>query len=240
VVNKKFKKNKESDSFQTLWKTIWKLIVVFVGMLGVRLDRKKTLFIWIPLVILSYLLNQLVYINNWWPAYVIFGWTFYYVGNSLILGIPIRSWMIKKFGGQKAYAIYEVILGLMFMNSGFAIAQFIAAHQNTLNISPILIWIIVPIIFIFSFGTKFWSTWLVGLDIYYYKDLFLNQKSKFISTGPYKIFSNPMYGVGGIYGYLPAIIMQSWEGLIFMALCHTSIYLFYYLIEKPFIVRMYG
>ncbi|MCR4285099.1 MAG: phosphatidylethanolamine N-methyltransferase family protein [archaeon] len=219
---------------------LWQFIFVFIGMLGVRLDRGKTLFVWIPLAILSYLLSLFIYTKGWWISYVIFFWVFYYVGNALILGTPISSWMIKKFGEKMAFSIYEVILGLMFMNSAFAITQFIAFHSNTVFISPIILWVISVPIFIISFGSKFWAAWLTGLDIYYYKDLFLNKRvGKFIKAGPYKIFKNPMYGVGYLYGYLGALIFQSKEGLIFVAICHAGIYTFNYLVEQPFVKRTY-
>jgi len=222
------------------FQTARKIVLVFAGMSGVRLDRGKILLIWIPLAIISYLLNQIVYIKNWWLPYVIFCWAFYYVGNPLILSTPIRSWMIRKLGEEKAYSIYEILLGLMFMNSAFAIAQFTVAHPNTFNIAPIIAWIISVIVLVVSFGSKFWATWLTGLDIYYYKDLFLNKKTgKFIQSGPYRIFKNPMYGIGYLYGYLGALIIQSKEGLIFVAICHASIYIFYYLIEQPFVRRTY-
>ena len=217
---------------------IWKTILILVGMIGIRLEKVKILWIWIPLAIFSYLLSEFVYLNNLWIPYAIFGWTFYYIGNSLILGTNIKLWMIKKFGKDKAYSIYSLILGLMFMNGGFAITQFVLANQNTFNIPEMVAWTLGIILFIFSFGVKFWSTWISGLDIYYYKNLFLNEKGgKFIQSGPYKTFKNPMYGIGNIYGYVGAIVIQSLEGLIFFGICHLSIYIFYYLIEKPFIKK---
>ncbi|MFH1452134.1 MAG: methyltransferase [archaeon] len=222
------------------FKTLWKFIVVLIGMSGIRFDKGKILLIWIPLAICSYLLNQIVYIQNWWLPYAFFGWAFYYVGNALILGTPIRAWMIKKFGERKAYSIYEVLLGLMFMNGAFAIVQLTYAHQNTFHVSSIIIWTISAIVFIVSFGSKLWATWLTGLDIYYYKDLFLHKKTdNFVLSGPYKIFKNPMYGIGYLYGYLGALIMQSLDGLIFVAICHLSIYIFYFLVERPFVRKTY-
>ncbi|MCF7866454.1 phosphatidylethanolamine N-methyltransferase family protein [Candidatus Woesearchaeota archaeon] len=220
---------------------VWKFILILVGMMGIRLDRGRVLFVWIPLVGLSYWLNHLVFINGWWLPYAVFSWFFYYVGNSLILGTSIHLKMIKRFGEKKAYSIYEVILGLMFVNIGFGVVQFIAAHQNSMQINELLVLIVSVVVFIVSFGSKFWATWLVGLDIYYYKDLFLNKKvGVFINSGPYKIFKNPMYGIGNVYGYLGALSLQSLEGLIFMGFCHISIFVFNYVVEKPFVRRMYG
>jgi hypothetical protein len=84
-----------------------------------------------------------------------------------------------------------------------------------------------------------WSTLLIGVDIYYYKDLFLGKAIiNFKKEGPYSLFSNPMYGPGQANGYGSALVCGSVAGLIFMFLNQVMMYIFYFVIEKPHIKRI--
>lgn len=220
------------------WNSAKNFILVFLGMSGIRLDRGKVLIVWFPLVILSYVLSQLV--GNWWLVYATFFWFFYYVGNTLILGTRIRSWLVRKLGEKKAYSAYEVVLGLMFVNCALAVGKVIEAYKGTMNVPLFLLWSVGVLVLVVSFGSKFWATWLAGLNIYYYRDLFLHKKTEnFVCSGPYKLFKNPMYGVGYLYAYVGALFMQSLGGLVYVAICHVSIYIFYYLVERPYVIRTY-
>jgi protein-S-isoprenylcysteine O-methyltransferase Ste14 len=70
--------------------------------------------------------------------------------------------------------------------------------------------------------------------------MFLGRKiSEFVVSGPYKYFSNPMYGIGQLQVYAIAIYYNSMYGLIFGAINQALVFLFYFLVEKPFIIRTY-
>jgi hypothetical protein len=88
---------------------------------------------------------------------------------------------------------------------------------------------------------KVWATVVVGVDVYYYRDMFLGRPvSPFVGGGPYRFFRNPMYGVGQLHAYGVAILMsRSWSGVFAAALCHSLIYVFYFTAELPFIRRAY-
>ena len=76
--------------------------------------------------------------------------------------------------------------------------------------------------------------------IYYWKDMFLGRKiCEFVVTGPYKYFSNPMYGIGQLPAYAAAIWYGSKHGLIAAFVNQCLIFSFYFLIEKKFIKRVY-
>jgi protein-S-isoprenylcysteine O-methyltransferase Ste14 len=65
-------------------------------------------------------------------------------------------------------------------------------------------------------GTKIWSAYVVGIPIYYWKDMFLGRKiGNFVVSGPYKYFNNPMYGVGQLQVYAIALYYDSLYGLNF-------------------------
>lgn len=48
-----------------------------------------------------------------------------------------------------------------------------------------------------------------------------------------------MYGVGNFHAYCTAIVTGSAFGLWYAVACHIGIYGFYYIVEKPFIRRVY-
>jgi len=58
-------------------------------------------------------------------------------------------------------------------------------------------------------------------------------------SGPYRWSGNPMYGVGNLQAYGGALWLGSWPGLLVAAVFQVSIYLFYFLFERPFIRRTY-
>jgi protein-S-isoprenylcysteine O-methyltransferase Ste14 len=60
-----------------------------------------------------------------------------------------------------------------------------------------------------------------------------------VKHGPYRWFKNPMYGVGNLQGYGSALLVGSWPGLAVAALFQASVYVFYYLFERPFVIRAY-
>jgi protein-S-isoprenylcysteine O-methyltransferase Ste14 len=98
----------------------------------------------------------------------------------------------------------------------------------------------VVILFITGFTIKILAAKVVGIEIYYWKDMFLGKKiSNFVVTGPYKYFNNPMYGIGQLPTYATAIWYGSKYGLIAAFLNQFLIFLFFYLVEKKFIKRVY-
>jgi protein-S-isoprenylcysteine O-methyltransferase Ste14 len=63
---------------------------------------------------------------------------------------------------------------------------------------------------------KVWATYIAGLDVYYYKDMFIhlpNPNGPLIK-GIYKYINSPMYGLGNIQSYGVALINQSILGII--------------------------
>jgi len=210
-------------------------------MIGIRLDRSPArLLIWSVLIIGSLFLSKVVQDKGWAVWYMAGAWTFYYIGNTLILGTPLRSKLLQILGEERAYAVYEVTVGVMFVNQALSLGLIPIAFAHTFRMPPEAAIVVAALFFIIGFGSKMWSTWLTGLDIYYYRDLFLRKPNhKFITWGPYRWFKNPMYSIGNLHAYAAAIFLGSLEGLAWAIACHASIYLFYLLVERPFVNRVY-
>lgn len=84
-----------------------------------------------------------------------------------------------------------------------------------------------------------WSALIIGVDTYYYKDLFVGRfLGPFKHEGPYRILSNPMYGVGQSAAYGAALMNGSIICLVATMMNQAMMYIFYYVIERPHIRRV--
>ena len=154
-----------------------------------------------------------------------------------------RLKLIEKFGEQKAYLHYEAFLGFLFFHNSIALTFMSQTTSNDsfwVTIPELIILILSGILFIVGMGVKIWSAFVVGTPIYYWKDMFLGRKvCEFVETEPYKYLTNPMYGIGQIQVYAVAIYYGSTHGLLFGLINQVLVFVFYFLVEKPFIYRTY-
>jgi len=233
-------KSVSRDLPMNIFKPMWKVIYIALAMSGLRLDAGRYLFAWVPLLGASAWLVYQSELSGWLIEYAICAWAFYYVGISLILGTRIKRMMLEKFGETTAIKLYDTICGLMFFNLGGGVGAAALQATGAMEISPTLKWGLTGLLALAGFGIKFWSTWIVGADTYYFRDLFLQKAhGEFTAKGPYKWLANPMYGAGNLHLYCFALLTGSEFGLWYALGCHVSIYAFYFIVEKPFIRRTY-
>lgn len=171
--------------------------------------------------------------------------TIVYIG-FIFLVLPdrgLRLKLIEKLGEEKAYLYYEGFLAFAFLHNGFGLSFISQSSKGSVMFEsiPTAIIIITAVVLVcVGLGVKIWSAYVVGIPIYYWKDMFLGRKvSDFVITGPYKYFSNPMYGIGQVQVYAIAIYYNSVYGLVFGAINQLLVFLFYFIVEKPFIYRTY-
>lgn len=155
----------------------------------------------------------------------------------------LRHWFKRKWGSDdEAYLAYEGLLGLLFFHNAASIGYLSTATENSMKLGGHhwSLLVISAILFGIGFSVKIVAAKVVSIDIYYWKDMFLGRKvSEFVVTGPYKYFSNPMYGPGQIPAYAAAIWYASAYGFAAAILNQALIFIFYYLFEKKFIERIY-
>lgn len=175
-------------------------------------------------------------------AYFVFTLVFYYGGNSIVLGSSIPRRLIASFGERRALRMYECVLAMMFIHQGLGVGVMTSMSSDgewTLPIPHELAHSVGSVLFALGLTVKVWATRVVSVEIYYYRDMFLNRRiAPFASDGPYKLLSNPMYGIGQLHGYGYAIWNRSLTGLVAIAICHALIYVFYYAVERPFVRRI--
>jgi protein-S-isoprenylcysteine O-methyltransferase Ste14 len=168
-------------------------------------------------------------------AYFVATAAFYYGGNTAILGSRIARTWVARLGEQEAFRRYEALLALMFVNQGLGLGA-MASIGPSLPIAREAALALGLSLAAVGLVIKVWATMLLGVDVYYYKDLFLRRPlSGFVVRGPYRVFANPMYGVGQLHAYGYAIVHRSWSGFVAAALCQALTYLFYFAVERPFV-----
>ena len=228
------------ESAMNILKTLWKATDIFLAMSGLRLDAGRFLMAWIPLLGACVCLIYQAERHGCLVEFAIASWVFYYVGISLILGTRIKRVMLEKLGENNATKLYDMICGLMFFNIGSGMGAAALHAMGTIDLPPAQQWGLFWLLTVVGLGVKFWATWIVGVNTYYFRDLFLEKShGEFTARGPYKWLANPMYGVGNLHSYCPALLTGSLFGLWFALGCHLSIYAFYFFVERPFIRRTY-
>ena len=216
------------------------------GMSGMRLDRPMVQTMLTALFILLSAIIGWMYITTPMLAlmYVVVEWCVYYLGHILFFRFKLHHRLRKALGDERAWATYESVLGVVFFNLGWSLAMFLRVHADTVDLPlpTTLVMALGGVLFFVSVGVKTWATHLVGMDVYYYRDLFHDRAGDgaLITSGPYAVFANPMYGIGNVSMHAAALEAASIQGWAVALLFHISIYVFYMSVERPFIQRVYG
>ncbi len=231
-------------------KTIGRVLAILLGMTGLRLDLRSSYFSFVLWVVLFF--GGAVGYAFWTRTaiapqvaclYAAAIWALYYVGNSVVLCSSLRPWLIERLGETRALRWYNAVLGLVFAQQGFAQGAFLSAYQGSLSDPDHLLKGLGILLIVSGLTLKIWATYVSGLDIYYYNDMFigrsLHANQTAVAQGPYRYFKNPMYGVGNLQAYGSALVAGTWEGLLLVGFFNASIYAFYYLFERQFVTKTY-
>jgi protein-S-isoprenylcysteine O-methyltransferase Ste14 len=218
------------------------LCIILLGHAGWRPERRN--LGWAAALVLSFALALGLEALDDPPTTVMWFiavWVFYYVGLALLVGQRRRERQLREHGEEEAFARFEPIVGVMFLNQGLAVGAMSALSDPALAL-PLSSELARPLgvaLCVLGLGIKVWATALVGLDVYYYKDLFLGRPiGPLVQTGPYRFFSHPMYGPGHLHAYGFALLAGSTAGLVAAAICQLSIYGFCLWVEGPFVQRL--
>jgi protein-S-isoprenylcysteine O-methyltransferase Ste14 len=220
-----------------------RLVSTVFAMAGWRLEHLNA--VWVAGSVASVSLAHVLITRADWRLtlpYFFLTLIFYYGGNAAILRSNLPNLAIARVGEERAFRAYETLAGLMFLNQGLGGGCMAALHVSGWEQA-------VPAPFVFAAGAalfvvglvvKLWATLTVGVDVYYFRDMFLGRPlAAACDGGPYRFLRNPMYSVGQLQGYGYALLYGSLPGFVAAAAGHALIYAFYAVAERPFVRSTY-
>jgi protein-S-isoprenylcysteine O-methyltransferase Ste14 len=154
----------------------------------------------------------------------------------------------QRAGDEPAYRVHTGWMAFAFCHNALSIGYICVATRGLpllgVAVPAALPWFNTALAFglvAFGLGIKIWATLCVGLDAYYYRDLFLERREGAMSAvGPYRWFRNPMYTVGHLQAYGLALFTASAWGLVAVALNQALVLAFNAAIEQPHVGRMHA
>ncbi len=223
-------------------------MTVIFAMSGILLDKINPLRIVLLLFVAAgfagrYLISDKI---NFIGALIIFLTIFCIRYIFLFFSFTKRgvAYHLKKNCGEYfGYEIYQSVTAILFFLSASGFTLLVnksigILFPSFLENHTVLLFVGIPIILI-GLVTNIWSALIIGIDVYYYKDLFLGRKvGEFSKEGPYNFLSNPMYSIGQASGYGTAILSASVPGIAFIFLNQVLMYIFYLTFEKPHIQKI--
>ncbi len=220
-----------------------RVVSTVFAMAGWRLEHLNA--VWIAGSVASVLLAHVLIASADWRLilpYFFFTLIFYYGGNAVILRSNIPTRAIARLGEERAFRAYETVAGLMFLNQGLGVGCMAALHIPGWEraVPEPLVLAAGVALFAVGLAVKLWATLTVGVDVYYFRDMFLGRPlTAACDSGPYRFLHNPMYSVGQLQGYGYALLDGSIPGVIAAASGHLLIYAFYAVAERPFVRSNY-
>jgi len=142
--------------------------------------------------------------------------------------------LIRHFGREQGFAIYEALSALLLAAQRLAFIALLLASSGELGAWGSTWSSCGAVLLVLGVAMSVWATQVAGLDTYYYRDLFMGPRLvTFEQDGPYSFFSNPMYGVGQLAVYGVAMMFGSLEGVVAAALNQAASYAFAGFVERP-------
>jgi protein-S-isoprenylcysteine O-methyltransferase Ste14 len=140
-----------------------------------------------------------------------------------------------RFGRELGFSVYEAVSALLsfaqrlaffwlVLASGAAVAGSLGAALMSSG----------ALLAAFGVCMSVWATAALGVDTYYYRDLFMGQRhASFKAEGPYALVHNPQYGLGQLTAYGLALAAASPLGLLVAASEQALLFAFNKLVEQP-------
>jgi protein-S-isoprenylcysteine O-methyltransferase Ste14 len=220
-----------------------RLVSTLFAMAGWRLEHLNA--VWVGGGVASVFLAHALIARAEWRLtmpYFVFTLVFYYGGNAAILRSDVPARMVARLGEERAFRAYETVTGLMFLNQGLGVGCMAALHVPRWEqaVPAPLVVTAGAALFVTGLAVKGWATLTVGVDAYFFRDMFLGRPlAPVCNNGPYRFLRNPMYSVGQLQGYGYALLYGSLPGVLAAAAGHLLIYAFYIAAERPFVRSTY-
>ncbi len=137
-------------------------------------------------------------------AYFVGTWVTYYVGHALVYRFGLNHALRRRLGDEAAYDVYSTALGVVYFHVVWSQGPLLSATRGSLDLDGTAgeVLLLSLGLFAVTFTLKVWATLHLGVDGYFYRDMFLDARRDGGAAveGPYAFFSDPIYSVG----YCPA------------------------------------
>lgn len=145
--------------------------------------------------------------------------------------------------GDKAFPIFKVIFTTLFIGRPVTLILLGISNFNTLNLNPILAYVLAIILFVPFAYTMYSVVHYFGIDRAYGEDHFnplAYKNQSFVKEGMFKYTDNAMYKFGFLILWTIALVFLSKAALLVAAFNHLYIWVHYYFTELPDIRHIYG
>jgi protein-S-isoprenylcysteine O-methyltransferase Ste14 len=139
------------------------------------------------------------------------------------------------FGRERGHETYAAVLDLLLFAQRVSFVALVGttAHEAGGIMGGALVAVGLALVAV-GVAASIWTTLVVGLDAYHYRDLFTGSRSaRLESEGPYALCRNPMYALGPLAGYGLALMALSPIALVAAGLNQALLFAFNELIEQP-------
>lgn len=145
--------------------------------------------------------------------------------------------------GDSAFPIYKVIFTILIIARPITLVLLGISNANTLDINPILAYMMALILFIPAAYTMYSIIHYFGFDRAYGEDHFKPDEYRnkaFVKQGMFKYTDNAMYKFAFLVVWAIALVFFSKAALLAAAFNHIYIWVHFYFTELPDIKYIYG
>lgn len=144
--------------------------------------------------------------------------------------------------GPRAFTIYAMGFAVLIILRPILICFLAISNRNTLPLTPVVavtaaIIMTAPVVYLLYSIVKYFS-FRRALGIDHFDISYRNMP--LVREGIFRFTPNSMYVFGFLVIWIPAVIFSSVAALCFALFSHIYIWVHYFTVEKPDMVRIYG
>lgn len=147
----------------------------------------------------------------------------------------IASRLTARLGVERGHAAYTMAQDLVLLAYRASFIAMVCATARESSgpfggVLQVLGLLMLPV----GAGATIWAARVVGLDAWYYRDLFTGSRTVSLENdGPYDLCPNPMYTLGPLVGYGLALLALSPVALFAAGVNQALLFVFNELVEQP-------
>jgi protein-S-isoprenylcysteine O-methyltransferase Ste14 len=164
----------------------------------------------------------------------------------LFAGFSLRAqdesqWWTRRWGPVEGFRRFRRSVSMLMTNDGASIVILCWLSRDTLRTS-LPEWATIAIglaLVALGIGVKSWAVSCIGSGSYFWESFFVPPgNTRYVATGPYRWFVNPMYTVGYSQAYGVALVLRSPPGLVAAFVAQSLMIAFNRWAEHPHTEKM--